>query len=119
MDANQLILGQLQAMNARLDAIQAEGSERGRRIWEKVSAQGEQLVSISHRLGVVEEGVTAAKPTLNQVIELRAKADGAGWLGKKLLWVGSGLIALGSALLGLVAWAYSARDAILHWFAGR
>lgn len=112
MDANQLILGQLQAMNARLDAIQAEGSERGRRIWEKVSVQGEQLVSISHRLGAVEESVTAAKPTLNQVINLRAKAEGAGALGRWLLWIGSGL-------LGLVAWAYAARDAILHWFTSK
>lgn len=109
MDANQLILGQLQAMNARLDAIQSEGSERGRRIWEKVSAQGEQLVSISHRLGTVEESVAGAKPTLNQVINLRAKAEGAGMLGRWLLWIGS-------ALLGAAAWAYSARDAIMHWF---
>lgn len=112
MDANQLILGQLQAMNARLDAIQAEGSERGRRIWEKVSAQGEQLVSISHRLGTVEESVTAAKPTLNQVINMRAKAEGAGWLGRWLFWIGS-------ALLSAAAWAYAARDAIIHWFTAK
>lgn len=112
MDANQLILGQLQAMNARLDAIQSEGSERGRRLWEKVSAQGEQLVSISHRLGTVEESVTAAKPTLNQVLELRAKADGAGWLGRKLLLIGT-------ALLGAAGWLYSVRDTILHWFTAK
>jgi len=119
MDQNALILAHLDAanrqmerINSRLDEISKEGSERGRRIWEKVSAQGEQLVSISHRLGTVEESVTAAKPTLNQVINLRAKAEGAGALGRWLLWIGSGL-------LGLVAWAYAARDTILHWFTAK
>ncbi len=113
MDADSaLILGQLQAMNARLDQMQAEGSERGRRIWEKVSAQGEELVSISHRLGVVEDSVAGAKPTLNQVIDLQAKARGAGLLGRWLLRIGTGVLAA-------AGWLYSARDAIWHWFAGK
>ncbi len=112
MDANQLILGQLQAMNARLDVIQSEGVARGWAIMEQVGAHGEQLVSISHRLGVVEDSVKAAKPTLNQVVNMRAKAEGAGVLGRWLLWIGSGL-------LGVAASVYSARDAIWHWFAGK
>ncbi len=119
MDQNALILAHLDAanrqmerINSRLDEISKEGSERGRRIWEKVSAQGEQLVAISHRLGTVEESVAGAKPTLNQVINLRAKAEGAGWLGRKLLLIGT-------ALLGAAGWLYSVRDTILHWFTAK
>lgn len=112
MDANALILGQLQAMNARLDAIQAEGSERGRLMWKEVNDQGKMLVAISHRLGAVEKSVAGAQPTLNEVINLKARANGAGWLGKKLL-------VIGAALLTAAGWIYSARDAIWQWFAGR
>lgn len=112
MDANALILGQLQGINARLDAIQAEGSERGRMLWQEVNDQGKTLVAISHRLGTVEKSMEGAQPTLKQFTDMQAKAVGAGWLGRKLMLIGTGL-------LGAAGWLYSVRDTIWQWFAGK
>ena len=112
MDANALILGQLQDMNARLTAMQHEGSERGRLLWKEVNEQGKTLVAISHRLGTVEKSMEGAQPTLKEFSDMQAKAAGAGWLGRKLLLTGS-------AILGAAGWLYSVRDTIMHWFAGK
>lgn len=119
MSGEAMILAHLQAVNAqmeringRLDDLSKEGSERGRRLWEEVNQQGKTLVSISHRMEAVEKGVAGAKPTLDEYAELKAKAVGAGWLGRKLWLVGSGLLVAAS-------WLYSVRDSIWHWLAGK
>ncbi|TRL39816.1 hypothetical protein [Rhizobium straminoryzae] len=115
MDGTQIILRQLEMMNRRLDTIDEAGSERGRRIWEKLNAQDTQIALLAHRFASLEESVSGQALTLSQYQDLRKKAEGAGWLGQKLLL-------LGSFVLGAAGWIYGSWSTIagaIKWAIGK
>ncbi|BCH62987.1 hypothetical protein RvVAT039_02030 [Agrobacterium vitis] len=115
MDTSALILRELAQINRRIDDVSKEGSERGRRTWEKLNEQDVALALINVRVGAVEVSITGHTMTLQQYQELKAKAAGAGWLGQKLLWVGGGVLAA-------AGWLYSVSETIigaLKWFVGK
>jgi len=106
MDAETLML--LKSIQSRLDEVHREGGERGRRMWGEINEQKVTLVSINHRLGMVESAVAGAKPTLEDYKLQRDRVAAAGWLGKKLWW-------FGTLVIGAVGGIYAIKDYIIHW----
>lgn len=93
-------------MSAELEAVRVDGSDRGRRVWERFEEQARILGAMDLRLARVEGGLDAAAPTLKEYQALRARAESAGWIGRKL-WVTGGLI------ISAAAWVYSSWERII------
>lgn len=103
--SEQLFLHQFDLIHKRLAEIREEGSERGRRQWEALNELRAQNVVMSHRLSELEKSNEGQSEALGKYRRLAHQAEGAGWLGRKLLAIGGLLLAGASAL-------YAARDAI-------
>ena len=115
MDGTQLIMKQLEMMNGRLDTIAADGSKRGHDLWEKLNQQGRDLAVLTHRFSLLEESVNGQAVTLSEYQDLKKRAEGAGWLGQKLL-------RFGWVVLGIAGWVYASWAsvvALLKWLIGR
>lgn len=115
MDGLALIMKQLEMMNGRLDKIDEAGSERGRRIWEKLNEQDKTLALLDHRFTGLETAVNGQAITLAEYQRMKQKAEGAGWLGKKL-WLAGGVV------LALASYVYSGWTTFataLKWLVGR
>lgn len=115
MDAASLILEQIRDLKGDLQEIRKEGSKRGQDIWRKLSDQDTQLALLGDRLGRVEGKLSGQELTLQEYQDLKKKAEGAGWLGRRLLW-------LGSFVLGAAGWIYASWSTItaaLKWLIGR
>lgn len=93
MDAGALIISQLQSLDARLERIEADGQERGRRLWEEVNAMRGVLIGQEHRMANIEKSVAGAQPTIDDVKAMKQKAAGAGWLGRMLWRIGGWVLA--------------------------
>lgn len=105
MDGNSIILQTLRSIRDDIELIRKDGSERGRAVWEKLNDQEKVIALIDHRLLKIEEAVAGQTLTLGQYQAMKLKAEGAGWLGKKLMWVGS-------IVLGAAGWIYASWDRI-------
>lgn len=115
MDAGSLILEQLRDLKQDIQQIRDDGSKRGRDIWEKLNGQDVTLALLGDRLGRVEQKISGQELTLQEYQDLKKKAEGAGWLGRRLLW-------LGSFVLGAAGWIYASWSTItaaLKWLLGR
>ncbi|MHA7968970.1 hypothetical protein [Rhizobium sp. CAU 1783] len=115
MDGTAIILEQLRNVHERLEKIDQAGSERGRRLWEKLNEQDRELVLLGHRFSKLEESVNGQASTLEQYQDLKKRAEGAGWLGQKLIWIGA-------FVLSAAGWIYSSWNTIasaLKWLAGK
>lgn len=115
MDGLALIMKQLEMMNGRLDKIDEAGSERGRRIWEKLNEQDKTLALLDHRFTGLETAVNGQAITLAEYQKMKQKAEGAGWLGKKL-WLAGGVV------IAFASYIYSGWTTIattLKWLIGR
>lgn len=115
MDASTLILEQIRDLKKDLQQIRDDGSKRGRDIWDKLNGQEVTLAVLGDRLGRVEEKISGQELTLQEYQDLKKKAEGAGWLGRRLLWVGS-------LVLGAAGWIYASWSTIastLKWMIGR
>lgn len=115
MDGLALIMKQLEMMNGRLDKIDEAGSERGRRIWEKLNEQDKTLALLDHRFTGLETAVNGQAITLAEYQKMKQKAEGAGWLGKKLWLAGGVVIAAASYLYS--GWTTIATT--LKWLIGK
>lgn len=91
-----------------IDQVRADGSKRGRDLWDQTNKQGELLIRVDERTKKVEEQLAEGKPTLAQYRTWYTRVEAAGWLGRKLWIIGGGLI-------GAVIAAYSYWDKITHW----
>ncbi len=107
MDAGALIISQLQSLDERLQQIEKDGKERGRRLWEEVNAIRETLIAQEHRMANMEKSVAGAQPTIDDVKAMKQKAAGAGWLGRMLWriggWVLAGAVGIYASWENLVA----------------
>jgi hypothetical protein len=115
MDATNLILEQLRGIKTDLADIRRDGSERGRDIWKKLNDQDRELALLGHRFGKLEESVTGQASTLQKYQDLHKQAQGAGWLGQRLL-------RFGIVILGFAGWIYASWATIvgaLKWIIGR
>ena len=115
MDGLQIIMKQLEMMNGRLDTIAADGSKRGHDLWEKLNEQGRDLAVLTHRFVSLEESVNGQAVTLSEYQDLKKKAEGAGWLGQKLL-------RFGWVILAAAGWVYASWTSIvsmLKWLIGK
>ncbi|RKE84607.1 hypothetical protein [Rhizobium sp. AG855] len=115
MDGLGLIMKQLEMMSDRLDTIASEGSRRGRDLHDKLNQQGRDLAVLTHRLGSLEDSVNGQAVTLNEYQDFKKKAEGAGWLGQKLL-------RFGWVILAVAGWVYGSWTNIvsmLKWLVGR
>jgi hypothetical protein len=115
MDGLALIIKQLDTMNGRLDRIEEAGSERGRRIWEKLSDQDKTLAILEHRFTGLETAVNGQALTLAEYQRMKQKAEGAGWLGRKLWGLGGVLLSVAG---GIYYW-WSAIAGALKWLVGK
>ncbi|PZU23909.1 MAG: hypothetical protein DI589_06535 [Shinella sp.] len=109
--SEQLFLQQFDLIHKRLAEIREEGSERGRRQWEALNEVREQNAVMAHRISKLETSNEGQSEALEKYRRLEHQAQGAGWLGRKLLAVGGILIAGASSL-------YAAWDTIAA-FIGR
>lgn len=115
MDAASLILEQIRDLKKDLQEIRSDGSKRGRDIWDKLNGQDVTLALLGDRLGRVEDKISGQELTLQEYQDLKKKAEGAGWLGRRLLW-------FGSVVLGAAGWIYgswSTITAAMKWLLGR
>lgn len=96
--SEQLFLQQFDLIHKRLAEIREEGSERGRRQWEALNELRSQNAVMAHRLSKLEEENNGQSEALGKYRRLEHQAQGAGWLGRKLLAIGGVLIAGASTL---------------------
>lgn len=115
MNGLELIMKQLEMMNGRLEKIDEAGSERGRRIWEKLNEQDRTLALLDHRFTDLESAVNGQAETLADYQRMRQKAEGAGWLGRKLWWIGGGVLTIAGGLYS--SWTTIA--SALKWMIGK
>lgn len=87
------LLDQFRQVNHNLESIREEGAERGRRLWERLGEQGEAIAVLSHRVATLEETQAKNASQLSTYGRIHAQAQGAGLLGKFLIWFGGWLIA--------------------------
>ena len=107
-----MILDRLSNIENRMERDKADASDSRRRVHEKLEQHSVVLITIEHRVNAVEKSVDSAAPTLKEYSEYRAKAIGAGTLGR-FLW------RAGAWLIVAAAGAYSLRHDISawwHWF---
>lgn len=115
MEGLQIILKQLDIMHGRLDKIDEAGSERGRRIWEKLNQQDLALALLDQRFNRLEESVNGQALTLAEYQKLKIKAEGAGWLGRRL-WVAGGIVL---TMAGGIYSSWTAIATAIKWLIGR
>lgn len=115
MDGLHLIITQLDAMNRRLDKIDEAGSERGRRVWEKLNQQDLTLAVLDQKFMRLEESVNGQALTLAEYQTLKIKAEGAGWLGRKLWLVGGFIL----TIAGGIYTSWNAIFSVLKWLVGK
>lgn len=94
-----LINSALEGVRDDIRDLRVDGSERGRRIYEKFDQQGEalaeqkrELESLQARMTDFEDAMRAAAPALKELSETKLRAEGAGWLGRLLWKLGMALI---------------------------
>lgn len=95
---------------SRLETTLAVTGEVNAQLRDRIAAlegEAKALATLNHRLAGVEQRLDAATPTLREYTEFRLRAEGAGWMGKKLWWIGGGVIAA-------AAWLYAAWDRVLE-----
>lgn len=103
-----LIMARLEevAINQRDLQTQMRESERSsaesrRRVHEKQDEQNQLLLKLDHRLSTVENAVEAEAPTWAEYRALKARAAGAGTLGRVIWKVGAALVVVVGALYAL------------------
>lgn len=90
-------------------------SESRRRVHEKQDEQNQLLLKLDHRLSTVEKSVEAEAPTWAEYRAYKARAAGAGMLGRMLWKTGAWLIAAAAAFYAL----RNEITALWHWFMSR
>lgn len=115
LNATAIILHQLQTMNSRLDSMQAEGNDRGHMLSEKISEHGEMLVRISIRLERVEDGLSDANPTLQDIVKTKQRIADAGIYGRAAWRAGAYVIMAAGGIYAIARWVQD----FWHWFLGR
>lgn len=76
-------------------------SDSRRRMHERLDEQAVSLIDIGHRMKAVERSMEAEAPTWAEYRSLKAKAAGAGTLGRILWRTGGWLIGVAAALIAL------------------
>ncbi|MGQ2968896.1 MAG: hypothetical protein ACT6RF_09125 [Allorhizobium sp.] len=115
MDGTQLIMEQLRMMNSRLEKIDEAGSKRGRDLWVKLNEQDKALAVLDHRMSGLEGAVNGQAVTLAEYQKMKQKAEGAGWLGRKL-WI-SGSVIL--TVAGSIYTGWTTIASALKWLIGK
>jgi|GEM_PF-3270263 Protein of unknown function (DUF1515). len=96
------------SVRSEISSVREDGSERGRRQWEQMNRHQELLTKLDGRMEKVENDVATAKPTLTEYSNLKLRAEGAGWLGRKL-WI------LATVTISGAAWVYASWDKVVYW----
>ena len=103
-----LIMARLEevAVNQRDLQTQMRESERlstesRRRVHEKQDVQNQLLLKLDHRLSTVEKAVEAEAPTWAEFRALKARAAGAGSLGRAIWKVGAWVVVVVGAFYAL------------------
>lgn len=89
------------AMAEALRQSEVSSSESRRRVYERLDKHTELLLDIKPRVASLEHSVEVQKPTLDEYRTLKAKALGAGSLGRALWRFGGWLIGAAAALIAL------------------
>lgn len=89
------------AMAEAIRQSELSASDSRRRMHERMDKHTELLLDISPRVASLEHSVEVQAPTLEEYRTLKAKALGAGSLGKALWRMGAWLIGAAAALIAL------------------
>ncbi|MCM2293020.1 hypothetical protein NAC44_11875 [Allorhizobium sp. BGMRC 0089] len=108
MTEQAFITQQFQMMHERLENIQRDGSERGRRLWEKLGEQDRMLAMLDDRTRRMEQVVSGHQAQMDEIDKMRVAARGAGQAGRFML-------VIGGSLLSFIAWVYTISDHLLEW----